>query len=610
MLQERRQRSFVDRSTAVFLVIHTAPTRGVQVQSAVYRDAGPTASAVIGRPIDTRQRVVVRFGTAVRHDGYMTASMDFAAVLAAEFARGGVRECVVCPGERSGPIALAFARHPQIRVHVRIDERTAAFLALGLAVGSGRPVPVVCTSGTATANLYPALVEASRAEVGVIALTADRPPEQRYSGVNQTIDQLDMFPAARPAFLELGSPASAAREAGYWSAMACLALTRARKGPVQFNIPLRELAGENEAAGEQEITATRTVVEEPACAVLRPRLRLPARGIVLAGAGRYDREAVRQFARESGWPVFAEATSGLRGDAAVVPSHGYLLAVPSVLERLAPAAVLTVGRVTLPRWVRPLTSMRTRHFVVADGDGSYQVHAGGIERVLPGVPEPDGEREPEWQSGWDAADAASQRVIDRVLAEEPTSEQAIVRRLLCMAPAGSMAFIAASMPIHHTSLLTPRRADLDLFANRGVAGIDGQVSSAIGAALASPSRRAYALLGDLAFLHDQSGLVIGPAEPAPDLQMIVLNNYGGEVFSLLYPGRSTEYNRIFATQHHVDLGRIVTANGYHHHVITEATDLGFEDSAAGLRVTEFRSEQGAATATHQRLQQAITEAAG
>ena len=295
----------------------------------------------------------------------MNPSTAFGAVLADELARCGLREVVVAPGSRSAPLAMAFDeldRAGRIRLHVRIDERSASFTALGLAKAERRPVAVVCTSGTAAANFHPAVIEADESAVPLLLLTADRPPELRGTGASQTVDQIKLYGSAVRWYAESGVPERLPDMAGYWRSLAGRAWAHAAgrlgtlPGPVHLNIPLRDpLVPDAETADWPGSLAGRaddapwTRIGD--AAVVAAPLELPwaERGVVVCGDGDYDASAIVSLAEEAGWPVLAEPSSGARRGPNALVGYQYLLASPEFMAAHRPTVIVSAGRPGLTR---------------------------------------------------------------------------------------------------------------------------------------------------------------------------------------------------------------------------------------------------------------------
>ncbi|RZS79034.1 2-succinyl-5-enolpyruvyl-6-hydroxy-3-cyclohexene-1-carboxylate synthase [Motilibacter rhizosphaerae] len=544
----------------------------------------------------------------------MTPATALAEVVVDELVRGGVQEAVLSPGSRSAPLAYALHRadaERRLRLHVRIDERSAGFLALGLARASGMPVPVVTTSGTAVANLHPAVVEASYAGVPLLALTADRPAELVGVGANQTIDQVGLFGSAVRGSFAVPAPDLAEPYAAWWRAVVCRALGAASgalsrdPGPVQLDLAFREplvpsagvlegaLAGR--ADGGPWTVPAGGPDPDPEMYVGAPRT------LVLVGACSPTAAAcAERLAADTGWPLVAEVASGVRG----LPAG--LLGSAALLEAAAPERVLVVGRPTLSRSVGALLR---RPGVVVDVLSSRpvwpdpssvagSVHVGWLDAV--------GSADEEFAAAWASAAATHRDAVEGLLSWP--SGEAVAAAVASAVPRGGLLVVGASNPVRDLDAvswrLTPGAA---VVANRGAAGIDGTVSTAVGAALAHQADgggAAYALLGDLTFLHDANGLVLGPEEPRPDLCLVVLNDDGGGIFSLLEQGSAElagPFERVFGTPHGVDLGGLCAAKGVPHALASSASELEAALAPApGVRVVEVRvprAERRARTAS-------------
>lgn len=546
-----------------------------------------------------------------------------------ELVRNDVRHVVLTPGSRNAALALALhdaAEAGRLTLHVRIDERAAGFLALGLARGGGRPAAIVCTSGTAAANLHPAVLEAYHSGVGLIMVTADRPPELHGTGANQTIDQRGLF---GPAAVAVEFPV-AERRAGQnqvWRGLVCRAVAQAEHGrPVQLNVPFREPLvptfeprWPDELDGRPDGLRWTTSAAPVEMAGSRVDFRLPARTLMVVGSGRADRaRAAATVAATAGWPAIAEP-SGLAaaaaGGATVLRCGALLLAAGGLPEALRPDAVVVVGRPTLSRGVRGLMG-RAPVYGIGDHpqwtDPQYvATHVRGW-LDLDDMSQVDGV-DPAWLTAWRSADTSAALAVEKLLGEEswPTGLQ-LAADVVEALPAGATLFLGSSNPVRDVDLVAEPRGDLRVYANRGVAGIDGNVSTAAGIALAA-QRRAYALIGDLTLLHDLNGLLIGPAERRPDLTVVVHNDDGGGIFTLLEQGAAEyqrSFERVFGTPHGADLAALCA--GYHvpHTLVTDRAALRAALApASGLRVVEVRSNRALLRDLHARLRAAVAEAA-
>lgn len=543
----------------------------------------------------------------------MTPSTALATVLVDELVRGGVREAVLAPGSRNAPLAFALHRADaagRLRLHVRVDERTAGFLALGLAKGSDRPVPVVTTSGTAAVNLHPAVVEADHSGLPLLAVTADRPVELRGTGANQTIDQTRLYGGSVRSFVELSVdvfPDQATQRAAVRDVLAAAA-----RGPVHLNVALREpLVPE----GPAELTPS-----GPGGPVQRrapTSVRLLARGprtVVVAGDG--GGRVARWVAEAASWPLLAEPSSGARSGPNAIATYRLLLEhLGRDVER-----VVVFGRPTLSRPVGRLLARPEVEVVVVPGRGRV-VRPGGRDVAVAEAAAPDWvaadapRAEPDgWLARWLDADALARAAVAAAL--DGSSSLAVAHAVAAGLPAAGLLVVGSSSVIRDLDLADPWDGDRCVVANRGAAGIDGTVSTAVGAALAHQASGdggpAYALLGDLTFLHDTTGLVIGPAEPRPDLTVVVVNDDGGGLFTLLEQGapeHAAAFERVFATPHGTDLQALCAATSTAYALAGSLEDLRHAlRPAPGIRVVEVRTDRSLARDLHARVRSAVDAA--
>lgn len=451
----------------------------------------------------------------------------------------GVTDVVLAPGSRSGPLAVglhAADAAGALRLHVRVDEREAGFLALGLAKASRRPVPVVTTSGTAVANLHPAVLEALHAGVGLVAVTADRPARLRGTGANQTTDQRSIFPG-----VELVDDVER--------------LAPAADRPLQLNLELDEPLLE---PVEWSFPPARPL-EPPRVPVRTTVLGPGPRTVMVAGDAAPPGSAA--LARRAGWPLVAEPSSGARTDQALTVGR-LLLAHPVLADRVE--RVVSVGHATLSRPVTRLLA-RTDLEIVHVGDAATFPTVAGPNVTFTDAVDVTGDVDPAWLEEWCEADRlAGRAVVDLLDGTTPLD----VARTVWDAVEGGLLVAGSSNPIRDLDVVAGPRDDGRLvLANRGLAGIDGTISTAVGAALAHPGRRALALLGDLTFLHGANGLLVGPHEPRPDLTVVVANDDGGSIFATLEQGgpeHAAAFERVFATPTGTDLAALCAAHGVAH----------------------------------------------
>jgi 2-succinyl-5-enolpyruvyl-6-hydroxy-3-cyclohexene-1-carboxylate synthase len=571
----------------------------------------------------------------------VNSSTALATVLVDELVRCGVRHAVLCPGSRNAPLSFALHAAEQagrLILHVRIDERSAAFLALGLALRSGQPVPVMCTSGTAAANLHPAVLEAHHAGIPLLALTADRPLELVGTGANQTVRQTGLFGAAVRAAPSLaassecglqayGGPQAHGRQQAYgvqqaqWRSTVDRAVAAARgalgggPGPVHLNVPLREplmpaavpdglpgvsvpLDGLPALRGRPDgLPWTAVSTASPLQAEVE--LDLSRRTLVIAGHGAPP--------APPGLPLVAEPTAANWPDGLV--AGPWLLGSP-VLEQFRPEQVLVLGRPTLHRPVQRLLADPAVAVTVCTDHPEWTDVAGtavAVGTTLRCTGSPD----PEWLHRWQQADARAAAAVSATVQGHPRATGLeVARGLVAALPAGALLLLGSSNPIRDVSLAARPRPGLTVLANRGVAGIDGTIATATGAALVHDGP-GYALLGDLTFLHDANGLLAGPDEARPDLTVVVANDDGGGIFGLLEQGApeyAGAFERLFGTPHGTDLAALCAA---HHvpHVWVPADELaGALAPVRGLRVVEVRTERTGLRALHHQIQTAVATA--
>ncbi|ROO84648.1 2-succinyl-5-enolpyruvyl-6-hydroxy-3-cyclohexene-1-carboxylate synthase [Actinocorallia herbida] len=549
----------------------------------------------------------------------MNPATALATVLVDELLRGGMTDAVLAPGSRSAPLALALdaaERAGRMRLHVRVDERSASFLALGLAKRTARPVALVCTSGTAAANFHPAVIEASESAVPLIVLTADRPPELRGTGANQTIDQVKLYGTAVRWTCEVGVPEERPGMVAYWRSMASRGYAAALApdpGPVHLNVSFREPLIPNGDdtwcepldSGDASVW-TRVRESSPGSVLHVPPTR---RGVLVIGDGAVNVKRYVAAASMAGWPVLSEPIgNGRYGDHAMSSYH-FLLGVPEFVEAHQPEVVVTLGR---PGLSKPLLGMLRRaqeHIVVTPSLARWPDPVRSATQVAQEVEIPVVSGDDGWLKSWRTADQAASAAVDTLLDEsEEVTEPRLARDLVATIPGGSLLLTSASMPVRDLDQTMRPRRGLRILANRGASGIDGLVSTAIGMALGH-SGRSYALLGDLSFLHDQNGLIIGPREARPDLALMVVNNDGGGIFSLLPQASLREpFERVFGTPHGVDLERIAAAHGIPYTRLDSAGQLPRALSGDGLRIIEARTDREKNALLHARMRQTAQDA--
>lgn len=530
----------------------------------------------------------------------MIGSVAIAALVVDELIRCGMTEAVLAPGSRNAPLGYALAeadRTGRVRLHVRIDERSASFLALGLAKRSRRPVLVCCTSGTAAAHFHPAVLEASESDVPLVVVTADRPPELRGVGANQTIEQAGLYGVAVRAAVELGQvpdPAIAyVRSTVDRFVAAATGVLSGDPGPVQLNLPLREPLAPQ--VGEPLDVPGRPdgrpwVEPAPARSSPAPLDPAPERTLMVVGDAPPELGArARAWAEAAGWPLLAEPSSGARGGPLAVPAGPLLLGVPGVVDALLPQRVVVVGRPTLTRGVSALLRRTDLDVEVRAARWRWPDAGRQAVRVAVGLPDPPrGAAQPpgEWARRWLRLGAAAAEARDAAIADGPLGGAGLARAV-ASAASGGVLVVGSSLPVRDLDLAVDDLTDTAVLANRGVAGIDGTISTALGVALASPERRTVAVLGDLTFLHDSNGLLLGPGEPRPSVTLVLVDNGGGGIFATLEHGDAdpATLERVFTTPVQVDFAALCAATGTAYVRVDDAAALAEAlEPADGLRV--------------------------
>lgn len=587
-----------------------------------------------------------------------------ARVIVQALAALGVEDVVLAPGSRSAPLAYAIADAarpdgerpagaPSLRLHVRVDERSAAFLAIGLARASAhgdgdqvqapRPVAVVTTSGTAVANLHPAVLEAHHSGLPLLLLTADRPHELRGTGANQTTDQVGLFAGAVRLTVDVPAPVGRSDEARGLRrtvSRAVAAATGARTGdpgPVHLDLAFREPLVPGDSPWPAPSTAGLTVVQArhvspssttgavPAVAdPTAPARRGGVPTVLVAGDGAGP--TARRLAEANGWPLLAEPSSGARGGSHAIAAYRLLLAHP--LLGGAVRRVVVLGRPTLSRPVQQLLARDDVEVIVVAPRGAdwpdaprnaADVLLEPPARMRQGrMPAPAG-----WLDSWHTADATAGSAIDEVLDGLDTGRrsrsgtrvtgQALARVVAQVSGPDDALVVGSSNPVRDLDLMARWDTPPVVLANRGLAGIDGTVSTAVGAALGLPRRRVRALLGDLTFLHDVGGLLRGPLEAPVHLQLVVANDDGGSIFATLEPGepaRADVFERVFGTPHGADLAALCAGYGVRHTRVSDVDGLlpALASPGPGLSVVEVRVDRTGRRALGERIAAEVAQA--
>lgn len=536
------------------------------------------------------------------------ASTAMATTLLDELTRCGVREIVLAPGSRSA--ALAFAAHAaaeqgKVRLHVRVDERTAGFLALGMAKTSHHPVAVVTTSGTAVANLHPAVLEASHAGVPLVLLTADRPAGLRGTNANQTTDQVKIFGDAVRASADLppgfAGPAEAAQVPSWRSLAARMTATAQGRtagapGPVHVNAQFAEPTTPDADGGWTSDCAGRPrgMPWTTPAALLQgqPEPIDPDRRTVVV-AGDDAGPAARILAEQGGWPLLAEPTSGSRTGDNVVRTYRMLLTDNDLTGRIE--QVVVCGHPTLSRPVTRLLSRSDIEIIAVPNATGWTDPGHQVTHVVRAARAASQDVSP-WLQEWRDRDATLSRQLDALLDRQgELTPHHVAAAVSAALPPEGLLFVGSSNPVRDLDLTVAhyRVGERRLvIGNRGLAGIDGSVSTAIGAVLGrAHTSRAFALLGDITFLHDSTALVLGPDETRPDLMIVVVNDDGGSIFASLDqggPSYSSSFERLFGTPHRADLAALCKATGTPHRRVTTLQQLrkALSNPTGGVEVVE------------------------
>jgi 2-succinyl-5-enolpyruvyl-6-hydroxy-3-cyclohexene-1-carboxylate synthase len=544
-----------------------------------------------------------------------------------ELARCGLRHACTSPGSRNTPILLSLAREPRIRTWSHIDERCAGFFALGAAKASGTPVAVTCTSGTAAANLAPAVIEAHEARVPLIVLTADRPPELRDVGAGQTIDQIKLYGDAAKWFFEVGVHEATEAKLRWIRTLACRAYVTAatgRAGPVHLNVPLREplvLEQPLPDDGTGRPDQRPYVFSAPAPSGAFTGGAPPSGRIVaVAGGGPHAREAgelLARIAERARIPLLADPLSGARHSAAAIARYDLLLRDPEFAAAHRPEFVFRVGDLPtskpLRTWLAGLDVPQAAldpDAVWHDPDSALAIRIRATIETLLNPDDPGGAitTAPGWLDAWRAADAAASATISDLLADE-LSEPLVAAKLGEWLPSDSTLFVASSMPIRDVELFFPSGAELPrVLSNRGANGIDGTVSAAFGAAAAG-DQPVVLLIGDVALAHDIGGLLAAKRLEIP-LTIVLLNNDGGGIFHFLpVVGQTDHFEEQVATPHGLDFAHAAELYGVEYIRARTIGDLqaAVEGSlsAAGTAIIEVRTDREANLALHRRIAEAV-----
>ena len=486
----------------------------------------------------------------------MNNSTSLARVIVRQTIEAGITDVVVSPGSRNAPLSLAFfaaSKRRLIKLHVRIDERTAAFFALGIIKATGRPVPIVCTSGTAVANYHPAVLEASHTNAPLLVLTADRPAILRKTGANQTTEQARIYGKAVRYFADIDGPVFPME----------LPFDSLRNGPVHLNVQFEEpmLPDESEKWLDEIKVSAKAFESRNKPTTLKSDAN---RGVLVIGhdRGGLSLDSVREFAKKLGWPTIVEDPLSFPDS---VAHASVFLTSAQIRAALIPQTVIVIGRTTLSRSINMFLKLAPTQIVIDPRMVTVDSDRHADKRFMQ-IPELNTKTaSPEWSEQWKKYADRAAKSIDAL---NGFSEAVIAREIASNLPEGSTLFVSSSRPIRDLEGFGAPRSGVRTYANRGLAGIDGNISTALG--IASASKHTFAVLGDLSFLHDLTGLI---HREDIDCCFIVINNDGGGIFSTL-PQRGVDgFESVFGTPHGLDPAAIASAMGISASTISSTDEL-------------------------------------
>lgn len=562
-------------------------------------------------------------------------------VMIDELARCGVRHAVVSPGSRNAPITCALADHDDITCWSVLDERSAGFFAVGLAKSTNEAVAITCSSGTAAANLHPAVIEADHAGVPLIVLTADRPPELRDVGAGQAIDQIKLFGSSVRWFVEAGNHPLNEQTLRHFRGLGCRATAEAtgpNPGPVHVNLPLREpLHAVQEDLAELETTPaaigrpgrgpwtsfTRTARSVDECDVLE-RIRAAERPLIVIGEQRQPglADAIADFSAASGVPILADALSQMRRHsiadrATVVCAYDLILRNAAAREHLAPDFILRLGELPTSKPLRDWLSGLDCPQTVIDPRGVWHE----ATRVATDLLQMDplalfagfdqrygGSASSIWSDTWRNLEKAAQSAIDTALTTETFPfEPAVYRSLLNGLDGGATVYVSSSMPVRDVeTFVLPTRDDVRFLSNRGANGIDGVLSSALGAKAPWGCDRVILLTGDLALLYDISALATARRLDIP-ITIVCVDNNGGGIFSFLpLAENQSHFEELIATPHDLELEALCRAFGLSYSRPDSAEALA--SAASGFGLIHLPTERRENLEAHRRVADAVSSA--
>ncbi|MBM7588351.1 2-succinyl-5-enolpyruvyl-6-hydroxy-3-cyclohexene-1-carboxylate synthase [Bacillus pakistanensis] len=553
----------------------------------------------------------------------------YVAVFIEEMVANGVKKVVISPGSRSTPFALLLAEHPEIQVFINVDERSAAFFALGIAKAENQPVAMLCTSGTASANYYPAIIEAKYSRVPLVVLTADRPHELREVGAPQAIDQIQMYGRHVKWSIDMPLPESSSSILSFAKSTASRGIGISREspaGPVHFNFPFREPLVPNLSnaysqppLGNVLVTGGERILSKQQSEIFRKKMAEKEKGLIICGP-QLDRDsidAILSFSELYNFPILADPLSGIRSGAhrktTVVDSYDSFLRTEVVKNSLVPDVVIRFGAMPVSKAL----SLYLKHFHNLDywvideggqwldpiGKATEMIHCSTLSFCesltngsCPSV-------ESKWLNKWLSINEQTKRcIIDSKCTD--MSEGEAVRSLIDWLPDSSTLFVSNSMPIRDvdTYFLNTNK-QINVLANRGANGIDGVVSTALG--VSTSKAPTFLLIGDLAFFHDMNGLLAGKMHNL-NVKIIVLNNNGGGIFSYLPQAKEDKhFESLFGTPMDLEFSSLSALYhaDYYKAIEMDEFSTAFKKSCrhSGVSIIEVVTNRGKNTEQHRKL---------
>ncbi|MBY0122863.1 2-succinyl-5-enolpyruvyl-6-hydroxy-3-cyclohexene-1-carboxylic-acid synthase [Bacillus sp. S/N-304-OC-R1] len=565
---------------------------------------------------------------------HQEALTSYIAAFVSELINNGVEDVVVSPGSRSTPMAMIMAEHPELRLHIHVDERSAAFFALGIAKGSRKPVAILCTSGTAAANYYPAVVEANISRVPLIVLTADRPHELRDVGAPQAIDQIHLYGKHVKWFVEMGPPESTIEMLRYARTVSARAVSTALQepaGPVHLNFPFREplipqLDREDlfklteRTGGYVSIQPGKLTLTENQYKEIAENLQSYNKGIIICGPIETEgfTEAVLALAEKLQFPVLADPLSQLRSgdhnDTFIIDTYDTFLKNEKAKQVLKPDVIIRFGAMPVSK---PLTiflkeNHDIRQYVIDGGAGwrdpgivssemIYCQETCFCKGILSSI---ERENKEDFFKQWEKMNELTRNCLAKISELDVLSEGKLFYQLADLLPEGAALFVGNSMPIRDLDTFFHfNRKHIKILANRGANGIDGVVSTALGAG--TSLQPLYLVLGDLTFFHDLNGL-IAAKQYGIDINILLINNNGGGIFSFLpQASHPKNFEKLFGTPLDLKFQYAVEMYGGKYDLITDwghfSSVMNQNKERPGLKVMEITTNRESNILEHREL---------